>query len=96
MTWNAGQAGTYSAAVRHVGDRRYGSDFANAQGMLAGYTTLDLQAAWDLKPWKITAKVLNATDRKYAPIAGYSAFYHDTYFYPADARGFFVAGRYDF
>ena len=96
LTWNTGRTGSYSAAVRHVGERRYGSDFTNAHGMLAGYTTLDLQAAWDLKPWRITAKLLNALDRKYSPLAGYSAFFNDTYFYPADRRSAFVSGRFDF
>jgi iron complex outermembrane receptor protein len=96
LTWNTGRTGAYSAAARYVGERRYGSDFSNAQGMLAGYTTLDLQAVWNLKPWKITAKVLNALDKKYSPFAGYSSSYNDTYYYPADARSFFVSGRYDF
>jgi iron complex outermembrane receptor protein len=96
LTWNGGRLGSYSAAARYVGERRYGSDFANAQGMLAGYTTLDLQAVWKLKPWTISAKVLNATDKKYSPFAGYSAFYNDTYYYPADGRSFFASARYDF
>lgn len=96
LTWNAGTSGSYSAAVRHVGERRYLNDFANAQGMLSGYTTLDLQAVWNLKPWKITAKILNALDKKYSPNAGYSAFRNDTFYYPADPRGFFVSGRFDF
>ncbi len=96
LTWNAGRSGSYSAAARYVGERRYGSDFANAQGMLSGYTTLDLQAVWNLKPWKITAKLINALDKKYSAIAGYSAFYNDTYYYPTDPRSFFVSGRYDF
>ena len=68
----------------------------NAHGMLAGYTTPDLQAVWAFKPWRITAKLLNALDRKYSPLAGYSAFFNDTYFYPADRRSAFVSGRFDF
>jgi len=96
LTWNTGRTGSYSAAVRHVGERRYGSDFTNTQGMLAGYTTLDLQAVWNLKPWTIAARLLNALDKKYSPLAGYSAFYNDTYYYPADPRSFFVSGRFDF
>ena len=96
LTWNAGRSGSYSAAARYVGERRYGSDFSNAHGMLAAYTTLDLQAVWNLKPWKITARLLNALDRKYSPLGGYSAFYNDTYYYPTDRRSFFVAGRFDF
>ncbi|MDO8340926.1 MAG: TonB-dependent receptor, partial [Candidatus Woesebacteria bacterium] len=96
LTWNAGRSGSYTAAVRHVGERRYQDDFTNTQGMLSGYTTLDLQAAWTFKPWKITAKLLNALDKQYSPLAGYSAFSNDTYYYPADRRSFFVAGRFDF
>jgi iron complex outermembrane receptor protein len=96
LTWNAGRNASYSAAVKHVGERRFGSDFANAQGMLAGYTTLDLQAVWNLKPWKITAKLLNALDKKYSAFAGYSSFYSDTYYFPADRRSFFLSGRFDF
>ena len=96
LTWNTGRSGSYSAAARYVGERRYGSDFANSQGMLSGYTTLDLQAMWNLKPWKITAKLINALDKKYSATAGYSAFYNDTYYYPNDPRSVFVSGRFDF
>ncbi len=95
LIWGSGPA-SYSAAVRRVGERRYGGDFDNAQGMLSAYTTLDLQAVWAFKPWRITAKLLNALDKKHSPVAGYSSFYNDTYYYPADGRGFFVAGRFDF
>ena len=96
LTWNAGSSGSYSAAARYVGERRYLNDFANAQGMLSGYTTLDLQAVWNLKPWKVTAKLINALDKKYASTAGYSAFFSDTYYYPTDPRSLFVSGRLDF
>lgn len=96
LTWNTGRTGSYSAVVRHVGERRYGSDYANTQGMLAGYTTLDMQSVWDFKPWKITAKLLNALDKKYSPMAGYDVWGNRSYYYPADDRSFFVSGRYDF
>ncbi|NJD36630.1 MAG: TonB-dependent receptor [Betaproteobacteria bacterium] len=96
LTWNADRSGSYSAAARYVGERRYGGDFTNTQGMLSGYTTLDLQAAWNLKPWKITAKLINALDKKYSSTAGYSPFYNDTYYYPTDGRSFFASGRFDF
>ena len=96
LNWNSSHAVSYSAVVRHSGERRYGSDFTNTQPMLAGYTTLDLQALWNLKPWKITARLLNALDKKYSPLAGYSAFYKDSYYYPADRRSFFVSARHDF
>ncbi|WP_334157034.1 TonB-dependent receptor [Oryzomicrobium sp.] len=96
VTWKGGQIGTYTAAARYVGDRPYGSDFTNTQSRLAGYTTLDLQGAWKIDRWTVTAKLLNALDKKYAPFAGYSSFKHDTYYYPADGRTAYVSARYDF
>ena len=96
LTWDTGRSGSYTALARYVGERRYGGDFTNKQPMLDGYTTLDLQAAWSFKPLTITAKVLNATDEKYAPFAGYSSFRNATYYYPADGRSFFLSARYDF
>lgn len=95
LTWNTGATGSYSAIARYVGERRYGSDLANAQGMLAGYTRVDLQATWDFKPLTITAKVMNAFDKRYSPFAGYSSS-SGAYYYPADARSFFTTARYDF
>ena len=96
LSWDSGKTGLYSATARYVGNRRYDTDFSNVRGTLDGYTTLDLQAVWDFRPWKLTAKVLNATDKKYAPYAGYSASRNDHYFYPADERSFLISGRYDF
>ena len=96
LTWNVSEISRYSGVLRYVGERRFGSDFDNSKGMLSSYTTLDLQANWALKPWQITAKVLNALDKKYAPFAGYSSLHNDTYYYPANGRGFFLSGRYDF
>jgi iron complex outermembrane receptor protein len=93
---NTGVTGTFSGVLRYTGGRRYGSDFTNTHGMLDGYTTVDLQAEWDIKPWRVTAKVLNATDKKYAPFAGYSSSKNDTYYYPADGRAFYLTGRYNF
>ena len=84
LTWDAGRAGSYAAAVNHVGSRRYSGDFNNVRGTLSGYTTLDLQAAWNLKPWTVTARLLNALDKRYAPYAGYSPWIADHYYYPAD------------
>lgn len=96
LNWDAGRAGRYTALVNHVGARRYSGDFGNVRGRLAGYTTLDLQAAWDLKPWTVTARLLNAFDRRYAPYAGYSPWIADHYYYPADGRSFHLIARYDF
>ena len=96
LTWNTGRTGSYSAAAVYVGERRYGSDYDNLQRMLAAYTSFDLQGVWDFKPWKITAKVLNALDKKYSPLAGYDVWSNQTYYYPADGRSVFISGRYDF
>jgi iron complex outermembrane receptor protein len=96
LTWDAGVPGTYTAAANYVGARPYSGDSANALGDLGGYATLDLQGAWNLKPWSVTARLLNALDKRYAPLAGYSPFKADYYYYPADGRSFFMSARYDF
>jgi iron complex outermembrane receptor protein len=96
LAWDAAAAGRYTALVNYTGDRRYSSDFANGHGSLAGFTTLDLQASWKLKPWTVTAKLLNALDKRYAAYAGYSPYIADHYYYPADGRSLFLSARYDF
>lgn len=96
FTWDAGRAGAYSAVANYVGARRYSGDFGNVRGALDGYTTMDLQAAWKLKPWTVTARLLNVFDRRYAPYAGYSPWIADHYYYPADGRSFHLSARYDF
>lgn len=96
LNWDAGRAGSYTAMANYVGARRYGGDYDNLRGMLDGYTTLDLQAAWNLQPWTITARLLNALDKRYAPYAGYSPWIADHYYYPADGRAFFLSVRHDF
>ena len=93
---NNGVLGAYTLAVTTVGNRRYSGDVANSLGSLAGYTTVDLQGRWTLARWTVTARVINALDRRYAPFAGYSTFVNDYYYFPADARSFFVGARYDF
>ncbi len=94
--WDGGAAGRYSVLTNRVGGRYYSGDFPNTLGTLAGYTTLDLQAAWTFKPWTLTAKLLNAFDKRYAPFASYSPFISDYYYYPADGRRFQLGARYDF
>jgi iron complex outermembrane receptor protein len=98
LTWSKTAAAAYSARLNYVGERRYGDDYANAAGYLAGYTKLDLLASWRIRDWRIDAKVLNATDRKYAAYAGYGwhSGPYDTFYYPADRRTFGVSARYDF
>lgn len=93
--WDSGKTGTYTALLRYVGERPYGGDFRNAQPQADSYTTLDLQADWSFSAWKITAKLLNATDEKYSPFSGYSST-RGLYYYPADGRAFFVTAGYTF
>jgi len=98
LTWSKTPTAAYSARLIYVGERRYGDDYANAAGYLAGYTKLDLMASWRVLDWRIDAKVLNATDKKYAAYAGYGwhSGPYDTFYYPADRRTFGVSARYDF
>lgn len=100
LTWRATEHASYTARLNHVGKRRYGDDYSNVAGHLAGYTRLDLMASWRVRDWQIDARVLNATDRKYAAYGGYgfnsSTFAFDTFYYPADSRTFSVAARYTF
>ncbi len=95
LVWDGGAWGRYTAAANRVGERPYSGDFANAHGKLAGYTTVDLQAAWKLKPLTVSLRLLNAFDQRYSPYAGYSPFIADHYYYPADGRTLFVSARYD-
>ena len=96
LTLANGVLGTYSVAAIHVGNRRYSGDSANSLGTLDGYTTVDLQGRWKVSRWTVTARLINALDKRYAPFAGYSTFVSDYYYYPADARSLFVGVRYDF
>lgn len=95
VAWNAEEAGTYTAIANHVGSRRYSGDFANVHGMLPRHTVIDLQAAWKIRSWTLTARLLNAFDKRYAPFAGYSTTIADHYYYPGDGRSFRLAARYD-
>ncbi|MFA5241860.1 MAG: TonB-dependent receptor [Sulfuricella sp.] len=98
LSWDAGAAGSYSAVANAIGKRFYSGDYANSQGSLAGYATLDLLGTWDLKPWKISARLLNAFDKRYAASAGYATYLNppNYYYYPADGRTFALTAGYDF
>ena len=96
VDWTAGAAGTYSTVINHVGERRYSGDLDNTLALLPAYTTVDLQARWDFKPWSLTARIINAGNRRYAAYAGYSTFRADYFYFPADERSLFVSARYDF
>ncbi len=88
--WDGVQAGIHSLSVVKVGDRYFGNDFANALNKLDGYTTLDYQVQWSMKPCSVILRVANLTAKKYAAI-GYSSTY-----YPADPRNFSASLKVDF
>ena len=59
------------AVWRYVGSR-YDSAFASQQ--LPGYALVDLHASWTLTPRLVLqARIENAFDRRYTPVAGYGA-----------------------
>ena len=96
LTWDSGAFGRYSAMLNYVGARPYSGDARNIRKSLASYSTLDLQASWNIKPLVVSLRVLNALDKRYAPFAGYSTSINDYYYYPADGRSVFLSARYDF
>lgn len=89
-TWDGAAYGIHTLVLQSVGARRFGSDFANTRIKLDGYTTLDYQAMWNLKPWTLAVRAINLTNTKYSAV-GYSGNY-----YPADPASVFVSARYDF
>ncbi len=95
-SWNGGNAGNWSALVNYVGHQRVSGDTANTRRMLDAYTTVDLRASWDLRPWTVSARIANLFDRRYATSAGYSVFNSDYYYYPAEPRSLFVTASYRF
>ena len=77
-------AGLWSAGVDLL---KVGGRFDNATNTapLAGYTTLDLHAKYQLaKDWALEGKINNLTDRKYETALGYNQ----------AGRGLFVSLRY--
>ena len=96
INWDGGQIGSYGVSTNYVGDRRFSGDYANERRILPGYTTVDLLADWKTGPLTLSARVLNATNKHYAPYALYSTSRSDYFYYPGDKRSFFVSARYDF
>ena len=96
LSWDGNALGTYTAVVNYVGQQYYSGDFSNVQNKMSGYTTADFMAGWNFKPWSISARLLNAFDKKYSPYAGYSTFRSDYYYYPADGRTFLMTASYNF
>ena len=65
VDWRSG-AWTVAAELLRLGDRPEGGR------RLAGYTTLDLKARWQVTPqWQLEAKVMNLSDRDYEPALDY-------------------------
>lgn len=96
FNWDGGRIGNYGISTNYIGDRRYSGDYANTHKMLSGYTTVDLLADWKTGPVTLSARILNATDKHYAPYALYSTARSDYFYYPGERRSFFVSLRYDF
>lgn len=94
LAWLGGALGTHSLQATRVGKRYFGGDDANAQEQLPAYTTFDWQSRWRLGAWDVSAKLLNLTDRKYAPMGfnyGGGASY-----YVANPRSAYLTVRYHF
>jgi len=95
LQWDGAQLGIHGLTLVNVGSRYFGGDFNNVRDKLSGYTTLDYQAQWQLKPFTLIVKATNLTDRKYSSVGFSSAFNPGTY-YPADPRSYSVALKADF
>jgi len=95
LSWNTGRTGTYGAALNQIGSRFFSTDLANAREKLPGYVTTDLQAAWNLRPWTLSARLLNAFNEKYAPF-GTISFAGALSYFPADGRTLLMTAQYNF
>lgn len=94
VQWDGAQAGVHNLVLVSVGSRYFGGDFNNAWRELEGYTTLDYQAQWSLKPFALIVRAANLTDKKYSA-TGFSSAFNPGTFYPADPRSFSVSLRAD-
>lgn len=94
LRWDGGALGSHSLDARSVGSRAFGSDFANARARLGGHLTLDYRAQWRFKPFSVVFKASNLTDERYATL-GYSSATNPGTLYPAEARTYSLALRYD-
>ncbi|MCX7168834.1 MAG: TonB-dependent receptor [Proteobacteria bacterium] len=94
MQWDGGQAGVHNLVVVGVGSRYFGGDFDNRWRKLDGYTTLDYQAQWAIKPFSLIFRAANLTDRKYSA-SGFSSAFNPGTFYPADPRSYSLSLKAD-
>lgn len=95
VQWDGERAGLHDLSLVSVGSRTIGDDFANTRNKLGGFTTIDYQAQWNIKPYSLIFRVVNLTDRKYAA-TGYSSAYNPGTYYPADPRSLSIALKADF
>jgi len=96
ITWQGGVAGTWSALANWVDRRYFSGDNANAFAQMPAYATVDIKAAWHLAQWTVSARIGNLFDKRYATFAGYSSWYNDQYYYPAEPRSVFTTASYAF
>lgn len=98
LTWNTGAMGQYTATINAVGAQRASGDRLGEVSQVPGYATLDVGATWNLKPFKVSAKVANVFDKRYSSYVGYANWTTpgDKFYYPADGRSAFVTVGYDF
>lgn len=94
VQWDGVQAGVHSLDLVSVDSRTFGGDFTNIRKKLDGYTTLDYQVQWTMKPFSVIFRVANLTDRKYSA-TGYSSAFNPGTYYPADPRTFSVSLKAD-
>lgn len=94
LTWQGGDFGTHNLSATYVGERHFGGDEANAFASLPAYTTLDWQSHWRIGAWELSGKVLNLTDRKYAP-SGFDYGFGASY-YVANPRSAYLSAKYNF
>ncbi len=96
LLWDGHGFGRYLAQINYTGQRYTAGDFANSLDKLPGYTTMDVKANWEIKPVTLSISILNLTDKKYSPYGLFSSYYNDYYYFPANARTFYLSARYDF
>lgn len=78
------------AELHYTGKRFQDSDYANTLDALPAITVVNLNASYRVKHWTFSARINNATDKKYSDYATSS------YYYPAPERNFRFAARYEF
>jgi iron complex outermembrane receptor protein len=92
---DAGNRGRHRLDLSLVGKRYAAGDTANARTQVPGYASADWRSDLDFGPWRLTLRVLNAFDKRYASFAGFQSFpANDFFYYPADGRTVIASARY--